>query len=78
MSGTHGTPRTASGDTGQDRDRDAALAAVTRAARELIPEDGVITDHMRLRTYECDGLAHYKVTPGPGRHPGVARAARRV
>jgi glycolate oxidase len=64
MSGTHGTPKTASGDTGQDRERDAALAAVTRTARELIPEAGVITDHMRLRTYECDGLAHYKVTPG--------------
>ncbi|MGN6754381.1 MAG: FAD-linked oxidase C-terminal domain-containing protein [Intrasporangium sp.] len=23
----------------------------------------VITDHQELRTYECDGLAHYKVTP---------------
>ena len=26
-------------------------------------EEAVITDHQRLRTYECDGLAHYKVTP---------------
>ncbi|MGH3656607.1 MAG: FAD-linked oxidase C-terminal domain-containing protein [Micromonosporaceae bacterium] len=24
----------------------------------------VITDRQQLRTYECDGLAHYKVTPG--------------
>ena len=24
---------------------------------------GVITDRARLRTYECDGLAHYRVTP---------------
>jgi glycolate oxidase len=24
----------------------------------------VITDRARLRTYECDGLAHYRVTPG--------------
>ena len=23
----------------------------------------MITDHARLRTYECDGLAHYRVTP---------------
>jgi glycolate oxidase len=29
----------------------------------MLPADGVITDHARLRTYECDGLAHYKVTP---------------
>ncbi|MDX6300331.1 MAG: glycolate oxidase [Nocardioidaceae bacterium] len=40
------------------------LAAVARRARELIPEPGVISDHQRLRTYECDGLAHYRVTPG--------------
>src|SRR5919202_2897451 len=25
--------------------------------------DAVITDPVRLRTYECDGLAVYKVTP---------------
>jgi glycolate oxidase len=36
---------------------------VTRRARELIPPDGVITDRARLRTYECDGLAHYRVVP---------------
>ena len=74
MSGTHGTPRTAGptpGDvtpentpaTGESGDRQAAIAVVTRLAREVIPEAGVITDHARLRTYECDGLAHYKVTP---------------
>ncbi len=31
--------------------------------RPLLGDDAVITDHQRLRTYECDGLAHYKVTP---------------
>jgi glycolate oxidase len=41
----------------------AAVAAVTAAARAVLPEDGLIDDHIRLRTYECDGLAHYKVTP---------------
>src|SRR6476619_5116096 len=40
------------------------LAAVAEVARRLLPADGVITDRARLRTYECDGLAHYRVTPG--------------
>ncbi len=39
------------------------LAAVTELARRLLPAEGVITDRARLRTYECDGLAHYRVTP---------------
>jgi glycolate oxidase len=29
----------------------------------VLPPDAVITDRARLRTYECDGLTHYKVTP---------------
>ena len=52
----------ATGDAGGP-DRGTALAAVTARARELLPEESVITDHARLRTYECDGLAHYRVTP---------------
>ena len=39
--------------------------------------DGVITDRARLRTYECDGLAHYRVTPALVVVPEDARAARR-
>ncbi len=39
------------------------LSAVTEVARRLLPAEGVITDRARLRTYECDGLAHYRVTP---------------
>jgi len=31
--------------------------------RPVLGDDAIITDHQRLRTYECDGLAHYKVTP---------------
>ena len=31
--------------------------------RPILGDDAVITDRQRLRTYECDGLAHYKVTP---------------
>jgi glycolate oxidase len=39
------------------------IAAVTDVARQQLPDDAVITDRARLRTYECDGLAHYRVTP---------------
>jgi glycolate oxidase len=74
MSVTHGTEMTAgpvpgpvtpeeteaTGRAGADPE---AMAAVTRAARAVLPPDGLIEDHIRLRTYECDGLAHYKVTP---------------
>ncbi len=31
--------------------------------RRALGDQAVITDHQQLRTYECDGLAHYKVTP---------------
>ena len=41
----------------------AAVDAVAEVARRMLPEEGVITDRARLRTYECDGLAHYRVTP---------------
>ena len=62
---------------------------VARRARELIPADGVITDRARLRTYECDGLAHYRVTPAlvvipedaeqlAGDRAGLRRARRAV
>ena len=41
----------------------AGVAAVARRAREVVAPDGVIDDVARLRTYECDGLAHYRVVP---------------
>ncbi|WP_395657150.1 FAD-linked oxidase C-terminal domain-containing protein [Nocardioides sp.] len=37
--------------------------AVAARARELLPPEAVIDDRARLRTYECDGLAHYRVVP---------------
>src|SRR3954465_7366878 len=37
------------------------LAARLRAE---LGADRVVTDRQELRTYECDGLAHYKVIPG--------------
>ena len=57
------------------------VALVAQRARELIPAEGVITDSARLRTYECDGLAHYRVVPAlvvipedAGQLAGVVRA----
>jgi glycolate oxidase len=74
MSSTHGTTVTAGPEpgptppeetaaTGEAGARPEALAAVVRRARALLPADALVTDHARLRTYECDGLAHYRVTP---------------
>jgi glycolate oxidase len=39
------------------------LGALAVQLRAELGDDAVIDDHHRLRTYECDGLAHYKVTP---------------
>jgi glycolate oxidase len=39
------------------------ISAVADVARRLLTADGVITERSRLRTYECDGLAHYRVIP---------------
>src|SRR4051795_2505798 len=74
MSGTHGTDTTAGpvlGDTppeataatGEAGQNSAGMAAVGRVARALMPGTGVISDPTQLRTYECDGLAHHRVTP---------------
>src|SRR4051795_11083495 len=74
MSGMHGTETTAGPElgpvppeatsaTGEAGDNSAGLAAVTRVAHAVMPVTGVIADPTQLRTYECDGLAHYRVTP---------------
>jgi glycolate oxidase len=47
--------------TAQRRPRD--LDRLAARLRTVLGEGAVITDRNRLRTYECDGLAHYKVTP---------------
>ncbi|MEV6930064.1 FAD-linked oxidase C-terminal domain-containing protein [Dactylosporangium sp. NPDC051485] len=38
--------------------------ALAAAVREVLGPDQIITDRARLRTYECDGLTHYRVVPG--------------
>ena len=42
----------------------AGLDEVTRRLRRELGAATVIEDRQQLRTYECDGLAHYKVVPG--------------
>ncbi|GGM66602.1 FAD-binding protein [Thermopolyspora flexuosa] len=40
------------------------LARLTARCREILGPDAVITDPVRLRTYECDGLTYHRATPG--------------
>src|SRR3954452_21945503 len=74
MSTTHGTGTTAGPElgpvppeetaaTGAGGPDPGAMAAVAAAVRAALPPDALIDDRIRLRTYECDGLAHYRVTP---------------
>ncbi len=42
----------------------AGLEALTGRLRTELGAEKVIDDRAQLRTYECDGLAHYKVVPG--------------
>ena len=39
------------------------IARLAERLRAELGHDAVITDRTRLLTYECDGLAQYKVTP---------------
>ena len=41
-----------------------SLPRVTAVLTRALGAGQVITDRQRLRTYECDGLAQYKVVPG--------------
>ncbi|MDF8263346.1 FAD-linked oxidase C-terminal domain-containing protein [Luteipulveratus flavus] len=40
-----------------------SVTTVLRRLREQLPESALVTDRTRLRTYECDGLLHYRVVP---------------
>ncbi len=54
-----GVPR----DTGGDMMGGMDVAGLVAELAPALPKDAVITDRQRLRTYECDGLAHYRVIP---------------
>ncbi|GIH92098.1 FAD-linked oxidase C-terminal domain-containing protein [Planobispora siamensis] len=40
------------------------LDELVRRVAGVLPPGAVITDPVRLRTYECDGLTHHRVVPG--------------
>ena len=42
----------------------SALTELAERLRGVLAPDQLITDPLQLRTYECDGLAHYRATPG--------------
>ncbi len=39
------------------------VATLAKRLRSAVGDKAVIDDHVRLRTYECDGLTHHRVTP---------------
>lgn len=57
-------PDRTSDQTAAARASDVALTAVTADLTAALGTEQVITDHARRRTYECDGLAAYRVVPG--------------
>ncbi|PZS31821.1 MAG: FAD-binding oxidoreductase [Pseudonocardiales bacterium] len=55
----------------------AALALAERL-RPLLGPDAVLTDRAQLRTYECDGLAQFRVTPALVVFPRTAAQCQAV
>src|SRR6476646_9920850 len=56
------------------------IARLAQQLRAALGGEAVVTDRTRLLTYECDGLAQYKVTPAlvvlPRRTAQVADVVR--
>ncbi|GII27160.1 FAD-linked oxidase C-terminal domain-containing protein [Planotetraspora mira] len=42
----------------------STLQRLTARLSEILDQDSVITDPVRLRTYDCDGLTYHRATPG--------------
>jgi glycolate oxidase len=59
-------------------DRPGVIDKLSRRLRSELGAEAVIDDHLRLRTYECDGLAHYKVTPALAVLPEDAVGVQKV
>ena len=58
-----GVPPGAPSDAGRAMMGGMDVAGLAAELAPALPRDAVITDRQRLRTYECDGLAHYRVIP---------------
>ncbi|GGP11631.1 FAD-binding protein [Nonomuraea glycinis] len=54
------------------------LDTLIEALRGVLPVEWVITDPVRLRTYECDGLTYHRATPGVVVLPETAEQVARV
>ncbi|MGI5282814.1 FAD-linked oxidase C-terminal domain-containing protein [Nonomuraea polychroma] len=54
------------------------MDTLVAALRSLLPYDSVITDPVRLRTYECDGLTYHRATPAVVVLPDTAEQVARV
>ncbi|MEV4177618.1 FAD-linked oxidase C-terminal domain-containing protein [Nonomuraea sp. NPDC049709] len=54
------------------------METLIAALRSLLPHDSVITDPVRLRTYECDGLTYHRATPAVVVLPSTAEQVARV
>jgi glycolate oxidase len=54
------------------------VEALAARLRPVVGADAVITDPVRLRTYECDGLTHHRATPGLVVLPGSAEETAAV
>lgn len=55
-----------------------AVDAVVRRFQDTLPARSVITDPQQLRTYECDGLASYRVIPAVVVLPDSAEEVREI
>ncbi|MBE9375798.1 FAD-binding protein [Saccharopolyspora sp. HNM0983] len=58
--------------------RPGALDHVINRFREILRPDSLITDPQQLRTYECDGLASYRVIPAVVVLPETAEQVQHV
>src|SRR6478736_3064732 len=58
-----GVPPGAPSDAGRAMMGGMDVAGLAAELVPALPRDAVITDRQRLRTYECDGLAHHRVIP---------------
>ena len=62
MRSTDTQPRRPSPDA-DEPDHVTPLDQAVRRFRAVLPPSALITDPQQLRTYECDGLASYRVVP---------------
>jgi len=63
MEAGHG-PDVVGGETMTEQSPAEGFAALIPRMTAICGPDGVVTDPMQLRTYECDGLSSHRCSPG--------------